>query len=335
MPEADHVRVSILLAARNEEANILRCLRAIEQLTFPTADLEVIIGNDHSEDQTGPLVEQFIAGKPQYRLVNISTTVAGQRGKANVLAQLARLSKGTYLFFTDADVAVSPGWIESMLRPFQEPRVGIVTGCTQITGNSFWHTFQAMEWLSTQYLLKQLANWRIPVTAMGNNMAVRRAVYEEIGGYENLPFSIVEDYQLFQEILKRGYRFAHLFEPDVLATTLPMPNLRSWLVQRKRWMVGAFQLPWYFLIVLVIQALLLPGLILLAFWNPALAFGIWLLRFLFQSFQVVQVAIRFRRFDFLPYLLPYDLQVSVNWLLSLVYYLLPTRLAWKGRTFDP
>ncbi|GAA4456645.1 hypothetical protein GCM10023189_26170 [Nibrella saemangeumensis] len=335
MPEAIRERVSILIAARNEEATILTCLQAIDNLAYPPDCLEVLIGNDRSEDGTGSLVDQFICNKPQFRLVDITTNLNQQQGKANVLAQLARQASGQYLFFTDADTAVPPTWISGMLRPFQDPRIGIVTGCTQINGREFWATIQAMEWLVTQYLIKQFADWDIPLTAMGNNMAVRRPVYQQTGGYEKLPFSVVEDYQLFREVLQRGHSFAHLFEPTVLATTQPMPDWRSWMQQRKRWMVGAFQLPWYFAVLLVAQALFLPLLLLLALWQPLLALGLWLARFLWQSVQLVQVARQFRRYDFLPYLLPYDLVMSVNWLLSLLYYWLPTPVTWKNRTFNP
>jgi cellulose synthase/poly-beta-1,6-N-acetylglucosamine synthase-like glycosyltransferase len=81
---------------------------------------------------------------------------------------------------------------------------------------------------------------------MGNNMAVRRTAYDAVGGYENLPFTVVEDYQLFTEIIQHRFSFGHLFNREVLATTRPLPDWKSWLQQRKRWMIGALQLPVYF-----------------------------------------------------------------------------------------
>src|SRR5687767_10374493 len=56
--------VSVLIAARNEAANILGCLQSIESLDYPIDKLEILIGNDDSEDQTRTIVERFIAGKP-------------------------------------------------------------------------------------------------------------------------------------------------------------------------------------------------------------------------------------------------------------------------------
>jgi cellulose synthase/poly-beta-1,6-N-acetylglucosamine synthase-like glycosyltransferase len=59
---------SILIAARNEEDTILRCLQAIERLNYPPDRYEVLIGNDQSEDKTGLIIENFIRDKPQFRL---------------------------------------------------------------------------------------------------------------------------------------------------------------------------------------------------------------------------------------------------------------------------
>src|SRR4051812_39579343 len=64
--------VSILVAARNEEDNILACLKAIDALSYPVHRLEVLIGNDESEDGTVELVQQFIHDKPPFRLYNIT-----------------------------------------------------------------------------------------------------------------------------------------------------------------------------------------------------------------------------------------------------------------------
>jgi len=57
-------RVSILIAARNEERYILHCLRAIERLDYPKEQLEVLVGDDGSTDKTRALVEDFIRDKP-------------------------------------------------------------------------------------------------------------------------------------------------------------------------------------------------------------------------------------------------------------------------------
>ena len=329
-----NIDVSILIAARNEEDTIVRCLQAIEQLRYPPDRYEVLIGNDQSEDKTGELVAGFIRNKPRYRLFTITQKVGKQAGKANVLAQLAQHAQGRILLFTDADCEVSPDWLSGMVKPFEQERLGILTGCTQIIGTSVFQKLQAVDWFYGQYLIKQLADLHIPVTAMGNNMAVRRTAYDAVGGYEKLPFSVVEDYQLFTEIVQRGFSFGHLFHREVLATTRPLPDWQSWLHQRKRWMVGALQLPPYFIVLFLLQLLFYPLLIVLAFWFPTAAATIWLLKLVTQTAQLLWILNRFRRWDLLPYLIGFEFYLHIGYFISLIYYWLPTKLVWKGRTYS-
>jgi len=60
--------ISILIAARNEQDNIIDCLTALEHLTWPKEKFEVLIGNDHSEDNTKILVEDYIKDKSNFQL---------------------------------------------------------------------------------------------------------------------------------------------------------------------------------------------------------------------------------------------------------------------------
>ncbi|MDX5480868.1 MAG: glycosyltransferase, partial [Hymenobacteraceae bacterium] len=79
-------RISILVAARNEEFTILRCLKAIERLNYPKDKIEVLIGDDDSADATRAVVEDFIRDKPNYTCITVTDTLGLARGKANVLA---------------------------------------------------------------------------------------------------------------------------------------------------------------------------------------------------------------------------------------------------------
>src|SRR4051794_40849265 len=87
----EKVKVSILIAARNEANNIERCLTSITRLNYPADLIEVLIGNDGSTDETAKIVETFIADKPNFKLVSITEKLGQAHGKGNVLAHLAHL----------------------------------------------------------------------------------------------------------------------------------------------------------------------------------------------------------------------------------------------------
>ena len=140
--------ISILLAVRNESENIIACLQSLEILEYPKTQLEILIGNDNSEDDTEQLIQDFIANKPYFKLFTITQNLNNLQGKANVLAQLANKAEGKWLFFTDADMKLPKKWIQNMIGESnnqennnQENRnkkneIGIITGFTTVAQNS-------------------------------------------------------------------------------------------------------------------------------------------------------------------------------------------------------
>ncbi|WP_375445244.1 glycosyltransferase [uncultured Fibrella sp.] len=329
MPELPYV--SVLIAARNEEATINSCLAALAALDYPTNRYEVLTGNDGSTDRTASIVQEFIADKPNFGLFQIAEN-ALLNGKANVLAQLAHRAKGDFLFITDADVRVPPSWLTSLVADFKLG-TGIVTGTTLVTGSGLWSRLQAVDWLLAFGLIHLGTYLGLPLTGSGNNMAVRREAYDAVGGFAGIPFSVVEDYTLFQAIVAKGYGYAHRLNADVLAETLPAPTLATYLQQRKRWMRGAFSLPLPLLGGVLFQYLLVPLLVLVCLFSVKIALSIYAVKLLIQSLLLAYTLQRtqqtHRWFDAVLYE-PYQVVLGT---LSVLYYLLPIPIRWKGRTY--
>ncbi len=339
--DRDSPVVSILIAARNEERIIRDCLRAIRQLDYPPQAVEVLIGNDQSTDCTKAVVMEFIAQTPNFQLIDITEPVAALGGKANVLAQLARLARGKYLFFTDADTQVPAHWLSDMLMAFALPAggaqlrpVGIVTGITLPDGIRLFHKLQTIDWLYNLTLTYFISSAGVAVTAMGNNMAVSRAAYQAVGGYESLPFSVVEDYTLFRAITGRGFGFQHLLDERVLARTKPVDTLRAFLHQRKRWMRGATTLPAWMVAALYGQYLLGPLLLLLGWFAPVPAVGLYLIHLFVQTTIISFGLGRLRQTRLWPYALLFELYQLLLGPLAVAFYGLPGRIEWKGRQYD-
>lgn len=332
MPVIDVPSISILIAARNEETTILACLRAILLIQYPAEAVEVLIGNDQSTDATARVVADFIRDKPSFRLVNIPESQAGLRGKANVLAQLARLAQGRYLFFTDADTQVPPDWLTEMSHCLTE-NVGIVTGVTLPDGPLLFHKLQTIDWLYNLTLTHLVTLMGVPVTAMGNNMAVSRVAYDAVGGHESLPFSVVEDYTLFRAVVERGFGFRNRLNEEVLARTRPVDTLREFLSQRKRWMRGATDLPAWMVVSLYGQYLAGPLLLLLGWFVPALAIGLYVLKLFVQTLVISLGLGRLRQTGLWPYALLFEIYQLILGPMAVFYYLAPTKIDWKGREY--
>jgi cellulose synthase/poly-beta-1,6-N-acetylglucosamine synthase-like glycosyltransferase len=326
-------RITILIAARNEENNIISCLKAIAALDYPADKIEVLIGDDGSTDGTRLLIEAFIKDKPGYTCISIKGTVGLARGKANVLAQLARYATSDLFFFTDADIKVPTTWVKSMLAGL-EGDVAVVTGLTTVTGNSLFARLQSMDWLFSLGLMQVFSDLKMPVTTMGNNMLLTREAYEVVGGFENIKFSVTEDIAIFNQILKRGYDFRNIYDRTVLALSEPATSFGALLEQRKRWMRGSVLMPPYMFAVFVLHSAYYPVLLPFIFHASAgIAGSIFLAKLLLQSvFLHVCLKRLDRRAPWWLYLV-FELYLVVSTIVLILYFFLPTKIRWKGRRY--
>src|ERR1022692_4248648 len=279
-PLGEYPYVSILIAARNEGLNVVRCLQALVHQNF-SRKYEILVGDDDSSDDTGKKINSWINQYPNIQLFNIKNNISHQKGKANVLAQLAKKAKGQYLLITDADVRVNENWICAMVESL-ESGADIITGVTAVEGDNLFAKIQNSDWIFLFANGYRFAKKNNPVTACGNNMGISKSVYEEIGGYKNIPFSVTEDYELFKQVIKKGHSFKSLFSPKELAFTNPVKTMALYFQQRKRWYTGALKLPFILSFALVMHSLLLPILFFIGYlfsWKIALCIIIisWLI----------------------------------------------------------
>ena len=326
-------RVSILIAARDEAAALPRCLASLRALDYPAELLEVLVGDDGSTDGTAAVAAAAMRGfGGRFAVVPIAGALGAARGKANVLAHLARRATSDYFFITDADISLPPAWVGALLA-HAAPGVGTVTGITGVRGPRVFDQLQGLDWLLSLGLV--VSDGCRPVTAMGNNMLVTRAAYAATGGYEALPFSVTEDYALFRAVLARGYGFRHVFSPAARADSLPMPTWAALFAQRRRWLRGVQALPLRLRLELLVFGSFWPALGALA-WagGPGRALAVWAGR---VAVQGALAAVCFRRAGRrLPWrLLPLFELYTLALTLGMAYFqLFGGAVVWKGRRYE-
>ncbi|WP_242918475.1 glycosyltransferase [Pontibacter liquoris] len=325
--------ISILIAARNEEHTIIRCLQAIEQLRYPKEKIEVLIGDDASTDATRAVVEAFIRDKPNYSCLPITQTVGITRGKANVLAQLARKATSEFFFYTDADIAVPAYWVQAMLEQLQEG-VCVVTGITTTTTERLFDRIQMLDWLYSLGLMQVVSDVGYPVSTMGNNMLLRREAYEQAGGYENIAFPITEDVAIFNKVMEHGWKARNIYDRSVLAISTPAGSFAQFLSQRRRWMRASMHLPFYMVIIFLLHGAYYPVLLpFFIYTSVKVALAIFASKLLLQS---VFAAICLRRLGLrVPWWLYilFELYLILSTLILIVLFFLPLKISWKGRQY--
>jgi cellulose synthase/poly-beta-1,6-N-acetylglucosamine synthase-like glycosyltransferase len=237
-------KVSVLVAARNEENNIISCLESLNKLSYPENKLEIIIIDDASTDNTKELVAEFIKDKPQFKLISLKEDESQNlKGKTRAMAKGIKISSGEIILTTDADCSVNPLWAETIASYYKED-VGLVNGFTSQSVSGSFSGMQAIDFIYLLFISSGTINLGKPVSCIGNNMSFRKKAYEETGGYENLPFSVTEDFLLLNAIhhLKK-YKLIYPLNPDSLVITKPAPNLKELFNQKNRWAVGGKDAP--------------------------------------------------------------------------------------------
>lgn len=332
--ETELPKVSILLAARNEEKLIIRSLKSLAQLDYPKEKLQILIGNDQSTDNTLKLIEEFIAHEPNMTVINIEKNLGKGRGKANVLAHLAHLATGEYYFITDVDVRLPKQWIKRLLIHFT-PRVGIVSGTTQCESINFFSRLQSKDWLHFFGYIKAFANKGIACTSVGNNMAVRAKAYWETGGYEHIEFCITEDYKLFEAVTKNGWAWANDFNKNSLGKAWYIEDIKELLHQRKRWLIGAKELPLNWKILLIVYGLFLSAIFIIAIHSLLAAFIFWITKWLLQNIFIRKLyEIMNEPKPRIQDLITYEIYLQGLTLISAFFYILPFKTFWKGRKYS-
>ncbi len=234
---------TILVAAKNEENNIAACLDSLSKLEYPKGRLQIILIDDNSTDNTSAIIDDFIKDKPVFLKVQPPLEKGALKGKTNALAHGIKFATGRVILTTDADCRVNPLWAQTICSYYTEG-VGLVNGYTpQYAKNSF----EGMQHLDFMYLLTVAAgmiNYRMPISCIGNNMSYLKAAYDEVGGYESLPFSITEDLNLLMAI-QRLKKYKIIYPRDINSTVFSEACETYGVLyrQKKRWGIGGINAP--------------------------------------------------------------------------------------------
>ena len=108
--------VSVVIAARNEEGNIERCIEALKKQDYSNKLFEVIIINDRSTDNTAEIIAGKTDSVSNFHTLTIKDLPVNTSPKKFALQKGIEASKGEIILTTDADCVPKPGWISGMVK---------------------------------------------------------------------------------------------------------------------------------------------------------------------------------------------------------------------------
>jgi cellulose synthase/poly-beta-1,6-N-acetylglucosamine synthase-like glycosyltransferase len=230
--------VSIVVAAHNEEAVIVRTLDSIRRSTYRS--FEVFVADDASTDLTGRLVRDYQVRHPgmNLRIVRMRKNV----GKGAALnSVLRRHARGQFVMTLDADSIINPDAIANALTYFDDPYVAGVAANVQIleetTALGILQRFEHMIGYRSKKLYS-LLNCEFVVGGVASTYRMR--VLRKVNFYDT--DTLTEDIGLSAKITSLGNRrFRMIYGADVVAKTEGVLTLRALAKQRYRWKYGSMQ----------------------------------------------------------------------------------------------
>lgn len=229
-------KVTLLIAARNEEENIRLTIEDILAQDFPKHLLEVIIVDDHSTDSTANIIRSYASQGVKLLQLNEAQKLNSYKKKA--IAEAIKLSTGDLMVATDADCRMGPQWLSSVVSYFEtEQPVMISSPVGYFQEKSLFERLQTLEF---SYLIgigaSFIGNGRAS-TCNGANLAYRKDIFYEVGGFTGIDdLASGDDELLLQKVAERyPGRIGFLKSREAIVYTQAKPTLAEFLQQRRRW----------------------------------------------------------------------------------------------------
>ena len=203
-------KVSILVPARNEEANIVPCVLSLLAQEYP--DFEVLVLDDNSQDGTSQVLAPIVAEDRRLRVLPGRPLPPGWLGKNWACHQLAQAAASDILLFTDADTRHDPRTLSEAVAALLAQDADLLTAFPrqEVVSLPEQLLVPTLTWAFVLFLPLRLA-YRSPrpglSIAIGQFMLFRRRAYEQIGGHTSVREEVVEDLALARKIKEYGLRW--------------------------------------------------------------------------------------------------------------------------------
>ena len=236
------VFVSVIIAARNEEENIVKCLDSILEQSYPENNFEIIVVDDSSTDKTNWLIREYAAKISQVRLVTLSEH-SKEIGKKNAIRTGVGLAKGELIVSTDADCVVGVNWLSSIVSLYTETNAKMIIGPVSFQDElGVFEKMQSVEFMALVASGGASLYFEKAIMCNGANLAYTKQVFIDVNGFEGIDEKASgDDVLLMYKIKKRypeGIKF--LKNEQAIVFTKAKPHLKEFMHQRRRWASKGF-----------------------------------------------------------------------------------------------
>ena len=224
--------VSVVLAAHNESYNLSQYLQAL--LTQDWPEYEVIVVDDGSEDDTRAIVESYMVRDPRVHMTFVPYGARVLSTKKLAITLAAKAAKYDYLLLTDADcVPESNQWIREMMKGFE--KADVILGF----GAYFWEKGHINRLVRYDTLFNGLhylgaALCGHPYMGVGRNLAYRKSLFFESGGFTHQMTNRAGDDDLFVNHVATKQNTAVVLSRESFTWSPAKKTLKEWWQQKRR-----------------------------------------------------------------------------------------------------
>jgi hyaluronan synthase len=230
-------RVTVVVPAYNEDPALLhRCLLSIDRQDYP--EIEAIVVDDGSANVEAllPVHDEFSSGR--FRVI----LQEDNQGKRNCQAVVFEKAMGDIVITIDSDTVLLPNAIRKIVRRFEDPKVGAVTGDVQAVNkrqNLLTRLIAYRYWTAFNQERAAQSYYGVVMCASGPFSAYRRSIIDQVReAYIHQRFlgsycSFGDDRHLTNLVLGLGYDV--VYDEDAVAKTLVPHTIRGYMRQQLRW----------------------------------------------------------------------------------------------------
>ena len=234
-------KVSIVVAARNEEDNIQECILSVLAQNYPKELFQLIVVDDHSTDNTAGIVKQHSSENNHVQYLSLADSIdagSSKSFKKQALAYGISNSTGDLIITTDADCVMGREWLNHIVAIYQEEQPEMIVAPVDFTNrNNTVETFQSIDFMSMQGITVATLKLKLGNMCNGANLAFTKKAYEHVSGYTGIDHIASGDDYLLMMKINKAYpdSISYLKAQNAIVKTPPQPNWRMFLQQRVRW----------------------------------------------------------------------------------------------------
>ena len=235
-PPKEFPFVSVLVAVRNEELVLSDLMTDLQQQDYPADRFEIIMIDDHSEDQSAQLAESHEINKRN--LLKILRLTGEKTGKKQALQTGIYEAQGDLILTTDADCRVKKSWISTFVSFYlSKNKPKMIIGLVDLKStNIFFDGLQNLEFLSLIGTGTGAAGIRRPIWCNGANLMFEKDAYFQLTNPLNESVISGDDTFLMHRLKKRFPSQIKIIKAkNAIVHTHPACNICEFVNQRKRW----------------------------------------------------------------------------------------------------